>query len=50
MRKTRGGTLVTIGKGRGHFNAKHARSKKMQQKRERELVLPRKTKQRYLLA
>ena len=50
MRKTRGGSLVTSGKGRGHFNAKHARTKKLRQKRERELTLPEKTKQRYLLA
>lgn len=50
VRKTKLGTIVTSGKGRGHFNAKHSRSKKMNQKRLRDITLPEKVKQRYSLS
>ena len=50
VRKTKNGSIVACGKGRGHFNAKQARSKKQQQKRQRAITISTKNRQRFLLA
>ena len=46
VRKTKNGLLLACGKGRGHFNAKQSRSKKMQQKRQRAITISHKEQQR----
>lgn len=50
IRVTKKGTLLASGKGRGHFNAKHSRSKKLTQKRQRAVPVPTKMRQRYTLS
>ena len=50
VRKTKGGGVMASGKGRGHLNAKHSRAKKLGRKRQRDIAIPVKVKQRYLLA
>ena len=50
IRKTKKGALLVLGKGRGHFNAKHSRSKKLGQKRTRSLTVPTKMKQQFHLS
>ena len=50
IRVTKNGTLLASGKGRGHFNAKHPRSKKLAQKRQRAITMSTKMQQRYTLS
>lgn len=49
IRVTKKGSLIAGGKGRGHFNAKHSRSKKLAQKRQRSITVSAKERQRYAL-
>lgn len=50
IRVTKKGILLAGGKGRGHFNAKYSRSKKLAQKRQRSVSVPSKMRQRYTLS
>lgn len=47
IRKTKKSKMVVSGKGRGHFNAKHPRAKKLDQKRKVALTLSKKIQQRF---
>ena len=49
IRVTKKGILLAGGKGRGHFNAKYPRSKKLAQKRQRAINISTKMQQRYTL-
>ena len=48
IRVTKKGKLLSRGKGIGHFNAKKARSKQLSNKRDSELNISTKMKQRYI--
>lgn len=46
---TKGGKILARGKGQGHFNAKHPRSKKLNQKKMTDVEMSKKMQQRYIL-
>lgn len=48
IRVTKTRKLITIGKGRGHFNAKKPRSKKLNSSRDRPFKMTNKTKERFI--
>ncbi len=50
IRVTKKGVLLASGKGRGHFNAKYSRSKKLAKKRQRSVQMSTKMQQRYTLS
>ena len=49
LRKTKNGKVLARGKGRGHFNSKHPRSKKLIQKRQSGITVSKKVDQRYFI-
>lgn len=51
IRLTKRGKILARGKGQGHFNAKHPRSKKLKQKKliDMDAQIPKKMQQRYII-
>lgn len=49
IRVSKRGSLLAQAKGRGHFNAKHSRSKQLPRRKQGEVVISKKIQQRYIL-